>query len=71
MSSAVHTANTPGNARAAAGSIDLMRPLACAERTMRMVSWCGKLMSPANWPRPVTSGGSSSRATDCPIHGAF
>src|SRR5262249_21440843 len=28
-------------------------------------------MSPANWPRPVTSGGSSSRVTDCPMKDAF
>jgi hypothetical protein len=25
-------------------------------------------MSPAKRPRPLTSGGSSSRVTDCPIH---
>src|SRR5947209_3661555 len=25
-------------------------------------------MSPANRPHPLTSGGSSSRSTDCPIH---
>ncbi len=35
-SAAVHTATTPGAARAAAVSIATMRPWACAERTTRM-----------------------------------
>jgi hypothetical protein len=36
-----------------------------------MQSWCEKLMSPANSPRPTTSGGSSSRSTDWPIQFLF
>ncbi len=43
MSAAVHTANTPGSARAAAVSIDTMRPWACAERTMRMCNLMRKI----------------------------
>src|SRR5262245_58965286 len=65
-SAAVQTATTPGNASAAAASIDAMRPCACAERTTRMCSMRGKATSAAKLPRPVTSGGSSSRGTDRP-----
>src|SRR4051794_20631525 len=38
---------------------------------MRMWSWCGKEMSAAKRPRPVTSGGSSRRVTDSPNTLAF
>src|SRR5262245_56111234 len=65
-SAAVQTATTPGNASAAAVSIDAIRPCACAERTTRMCSMRGKTTSAANLPWPVTSGGSSSRGTDRP-----
>ena len=68
ISAAVHTATTPGPARAAAVSMERMLPCAWFERTTRMCSWCGKEISPAKRPRPVTSGGSSSRSTDWPIH---
>src|SRR5262245_16497896 len=65
-SAEVQTATTPGIASAAAVSIDTMRPCACAERTTRMCSMRGKATSAAKLPRPVTSGGSSSRGTDRP-----
>ena len=68
MSAAVQTATTPGKARAADVSIDMIRPCAWFERTTRRQTWCGKEISAAKRPRPLTSGGSSSRSTDCPIH---
>src|SRR5262249_43647408 len=68
MSAAVQTATTPGSARAADVSIATILPWAWFERTIRMWSWCGNEMSAAKRPRPLTSGGSSSRSTDCPIH---
>ncbi len=60
----------PRRARRArpSASIETIRPCAWFERTTRMWSWCGKEMSPAKRPWPRTSGGSSSRVTDWPIH---
>src|SRR5262249_15133469 len=68
MSPAVQPAPTPGGARAADVSTATILPWAWFERTIRMWSWCGNEMSAAKRPRPLTSGGSSSRTTDCPIH---
>src|SRR5262245_60042127 len=48
--------------------MEAILPWAWFERTTRTCSWCGKEMSPAKRARPLTSGGSSSRATDFPIH---
>src|SRR6516165_388053 len=68
MSAEVQTATTPGMARAAAVSMETMLPWAWLERTTRIWSWCGNEISPAKRPAPATSGGSSSRSTERPIH---
>src|SRR3984957_9354725 len=65
-SAKVHTAATPRSARAALVSTPTSRPFATGERTTRIVSWRGKPMSAAYWPRPVTSGRSSRRLTERP-----
>ena len=44
-----------------------VRPCATGERTTRMWSWPGKLMSAAKRPCPVRSGPSSSRRTERPM----
>src|SRR6516164_7076045 len=56
MSPAVQTATTPDSARAADVSTATILPWAWFERTIRMWSWCGKEMSAAKRPRPLTSG---------------
>ena len=50
------------------GSASMARSLPWAkfERTTRICSCCGNEMSAANRPRPVRSGRSSSRVSDCP-----
>ena len=66
MSSPVQIATTPG---AAARICNVDRQNSCmgnGERTTRMCSWLGNETSAANNPRPVTSGGSSSRVTEAP-----
>src|SRR6516225_1700397 len=68
MSAEVQTATTPGMARAAAVSTETMLPCAWLERTTRIWSWWGNEISPAKRPAPATSGGSSSRSTERPIH---
>ena len=63
----VQTAITPRWFKASLMSTDRILPCACIERTTRIWSWCGKLMSAAKRPRPLRSGKSSSRKTELPM----
>src|SRR5205807_937002 len=56
MSAAVHTAITPGSARAADVSIEAILPWACCARTIRICSWCTKEISAEKRPPPLTNG---------------
>src|SRR5215510_10362133 len=67
-SACVHTACTPGSARAASASIELIVPCATSERTMRMCNWPGNEISAAYRPRPNSSGRSSRRGTERPMN---
>ena len=64
----VHTANTPGSASASAASTEFRMPCAAGERTTRIVQLVRETRCrEANRPCPVSSGRSSSRATELPI----
>src|SRR6266487_1912894 len=65
-SSAVSTACTPAIARAADASIERIFAWACGLRTKHACSVPTSLMSSTKRPRPVSSAGSSRRATRAP-----
>src|SRR5215469_5213107 len=65
-SSALSTAWTPGIARAADASIERIAAWACGLRTKQACSAPASLMSSTKRPRPVSSVGSSRRATRAP-----
>src|SRR5262249_58548061 len=65
-SSAVSTAWTPGITRAADASIERIVAWACGLRTKQACSAPASLMSSTKRPRPVSSVGSSRRATRAP-----
>ncbi len=56
LASPVTTARTPGTARAAVTSIDLMSAWGCVERRILPTSMCGSLRSSVYWASPVTLG---------------
>src|SRR6516165_625534 len=67
MSAAVITACTPGRARAAAVSIERMRP--CATE-LRRITACSRFLRPrssTNWPRPRNRRKSSTRSIALPM----
>src|SRR5438093_6891241 len=67
-SAPVMTATTPGNFRAAATSIPMIRAWAWGLRTMAAWSMRGRTRSSMYPPRPRRSRGSSTRGMDLPTH---
>src|SRR5581483_1448436 len=66
-SAAVHTASTPGSARAAAASTPRMRACACTLRTTPRARHCCGWMSSTERPAPVTRRRASRLRGEAPI----